>query len=170
MSLFSAPAWMMKGGGAGGASIDLLSDADPYKQGKTKVRLRLDSPPDAPDHADGRPVLYITNNKTKFVLKFKVLQTGFTENAANVQFRLELRVGGHWRYTSIIDKANLSNVGATEIINISNQINKSGQVRSLLTNPQYSNVHSDGYGDICLLFETNKEICDDQIHCMIYMR
>lgn len=156
MPLFSAPAWMMKGGGGSGATIEGgMGDADPYNQGKAKVKLRM---------SDVK--LTISNSKTKFMLRYNVVQTGFTQNAANVQFRLELRVGGHWRYTSVINTVNLSSTGS-KAINISEQINKSGQVKQLLTNPEYGNVNKNGRGNCYLLFETNTEICDDQIKCEI---
>lgn len=156
MALFCAPAWMMKGGGGGAASINgTMFDDDPYKQGKTKVKLRM---------SDVK--LTISNNKTKFIIRYNVTNVGFTENAANVQFRLELRVGGHWRYTNVLNTLNLSSTGSGST-NISTQINKSGQVKQLLTNPEYGNVHSDGRGNCYILFETNTEICDDQIKCEI---
>lgn len=157
MALFNAPAWMMKGGGGGGATIETgMSDDSPYQQGKTKVNLQMSD-----------VSLTISNNKNKFVLKFTITNVGFTQNAENVQFRLELRVAGHWRYTSVINTVNMSEVGSTKTINISDQINKSGEVKQLLTDPTKGNVHSDGEGNCYILFETNTEICSNQIKCEI---
>lgn len=157
MAIFSAPAWMIKGGGAGGATIETgLVDETPYQKGKTKVNLQLSN-----------VELTISNNKNKFVLKFTITNVGFTQNAENVQFRLELRAGGHWRYTSVINTINMSQASSTKTINISDQINKSGQVKQLLTDPTKGNVHSDGKGNCYILFETNTEICSDQIKCEI---
>ena len=147
---------MMKGGGSGAASINgAMSDADPYNQGKTKVRLRM---------SDVK--LTISNNKSKFVIRYNVTNVGFTENAANVEFKLELRVAGHWRYTNVLNTVNLSSTGSGST-NISPQINRSGQVKQILTDPEYGNVNSSGKGSCYILFETNTEICDDQIKCEI---
>ena len=157
MALFNAPAWMMKGGGGGGATIETgMSDDSPYQQRKTKVNLQMSD-----------VSLTISNNKNKFVLKFTITNVGFTQNAENVQFRLELRVAGHWRYTSVINTVNMSEVGSTKTINISDQINKSGEVKQFLTDPTKGNVHSDGKGNCYILFETNTEICSNQIKCEI---
>lgn len=162
MALFNAPAWMIKGGsGGGGTTIGGMSDSDPYKKGKTKVKFRVN---------DNRAKLDITNNKTKFILSFIVTQIGFTDNAANVQYRIELKAGGHWRYTGVLGTANLTAVGMKTQIDISNQINRSGQVKLLLTDPSNHNVDSHGKGKCYLLFETNTEICDDQIRCDIEIK
>lgn len=167
MALFCASAWMMKGGGKNPATMSSMSDDDPYEQGKTKVNVKLSSPADAPSWASGNPILFISNKKSKFVLKFKVVTPGFTQNAANVEFRLELRTKNKWKYTSVLDKANLSSSGSTQSIDISTQINKSGEVKQLLIDPSFKNISDDGRGQIYLLFETNTEICSDQIACKV---
>jgi len=145
MALFSSTAWMMKGGGSSAGALDSMpSDDSPYKKGKTTVNLVL-----------GSPTLTISEKNTKFVLTFKVMEVGFTEDPANVSFRIELLADGHWRYTSTLDTVNLSRLGVTVSVNLSNKINGNSQLRTyVLSTPK-----------AYLLFETGTQICKDQIKC-----
>lgn len=154
MALFNATGWLLKGGGKGGATMSAMDDGDPYSSEKTRVHLVLSN-----------VKLKITDRRTRFVLSFSVVEPGFTIDKANVPFRLELKSDGSWRYTSVIDTANLEK--QSQSIDISNQVNGSGQLKALLTNKNNGNVDSQGNGKCYLLFETSTEICDNQIRCEI---
>lgn len=145
MAVFSATAWMMKGGGSSAGTLDSMSNDDtPYNSGKTLVNLALES-----------PALTISENKTKFVLSFRIKESGFTDDPSNVSFRIELLADGHWRYTNTLDTVNLSRPGVTVSVNLSNKINGNSQLRSYILSTS----------KLYLLFETGTQICRDQIKC-----
>lgn len=146
---------MLKGG-SGIASISDVFDDDPYKEGKTKVNLKLSN-----------VKLTIGNDKRSYIIEFKVDKTGFTKSANSVDFYIEFRMNGHWRYTSSLGKANLSKPGSTVTLNVSQKLNGNASIKKALTDPEYGNVNKNGKGNVYLLFNTSTEICSDQIKCQV---
>ena len=158
MPLFSPTALMMRGGGsASQANPATISNENPWRQGKTRVGVRLTQ----------RATLTVSNNKNKFVLKFAVGESGFTINRSSVQVRIMVKKdGGGWGYTNSLGSVDFDKIGVEQTFDVSKQINGSG-VKKLLTDRKYGNVNKHGNGVCYLFFETNTEISSGDYSCKI---
>ena len=146
MSLFNAPAWMMKGGGGSPSNILSIGDDDPYKYGKTKVDCEIEN-----------AKITISSDKTQFVLSFVIKKNAFTSEAEKVKIWLELPIAGHWRYIVINQTADFQRDGVRKIINISDAINRNGSAKKALLETK----------KLYLLFQTSQEIIKDQVKAEI---
>jgi len=142
MAIFSAPAWMMKSGGAV-ASATGSGDDDPFKT-RTSVAFSLSN---------------FVFKRNSYTISFKIDESGFTTKNGKVWIEVNRDSTGqevHWQHYDLGLTVNLQGVGSSFSYSFSRQLNKAKDIKQCIDYTSNS--------DIYFLFLTDNEICPDQIH------